>query len=72
MDILESSPQGEKGFYGHNLDIFLPPSEQCKRIGVQTWQDFPEPNVSRGFAVRDGELMRNKMKASLTIPIAGK
>jgi hypothetical protein len=64
----------KKEFHGHGTSLFLPESEQCKRIGVQTWSDYPEshPEDAADFAIKDIELMRQKMKATLTAPIAGK
>jgi hypothetical protein len=72
VDVLESVPSTD--FHGHRVDIFLPPFEQSKRVGIQTWMDYPEKNLNimHDFPARDIALMRNKKPTQLTVPIAGK
>jgi hypothetical protein len=73
VDLLDSEP--ESSFHGHGTSIFLSSADQAKRVGVQTWMDYPvTPQKNKNECVQkdDIELMRHKMKASLTLPIAGK
>jgi hypothetical protein len=72
VDVLESVPSTD--FHGHRVDIFLPPFEQSKRFGIQTWMDYPEKNLEMmpDFPAGEIALMRNKKPTQLTVSIAGK
>ncbi|KAI8929151.1 hypothetical protein BC831DRAFT_19244 [Entophlyctis helioformis] len=57
-----------------HYDIFLLPSEQCKRTGIQTFRDYPgsQPYPGHpGYTDNDRMVLHRKIDGGLTIPVAG-